>query len=61
MKEKISTKPVLALPDLQQPFEIQTDEREYAMGEVLMQRGKPICYHFETFTRVVINFPTYDK
>ena len=26
-----------------------------------MQRGKPICYHFETFTNVVINYPNYDK
>jgi hypothetical protein len=61
LKEKISTAPVLALPDLQQPFEIQTDASRYAMGAVLMQRGKPICYHSETFTQVVINYPTYDK
>jgi hypothetical protein len=44
LKEKISTTPVLALPDLKQPFEIQTDASEYAMGAVLMQHGKPICY-----------------
>ena len=25
-----------------------------------MQQGKPICYHFETFTQSVINYPTYD-
>jgi len=31
MKEKISTALVLALPDLQQPFEIQTDARRYAI------------------------------
>jgi hypothetical protein len=31
------------------------------MGLVLMQRGKPICYHYETFTHDVINYPTYDK
>jgi hypothetical protein len=61
LKEKISTTPVLALPDLQQPFEIQTDASGYAMGAVLMQRGKPICYHSETFTQAVINYPTYDK
>jgi len=35
LKEKISTTPVLALPDLQQPFEIETDASEYAMGAVL--------------------------
>ena len=31
------------------------------MGEVLMQHGKPICYHYKTFTNAVINYPTYDK
>jgi hypothetical protein len=56
LKEKISIAPVLALPDLQHPFEIQIDANGYAMGEFLMQRGKPICYHFETFTQAVINY-----
>jgi hypothetical protein len=36
LKERISTTPVLALPDLQTPFEIETDASEYAMGAVLM-------------------------
>ena len=61
LKGKISTAPVLALPDLQQPFEIETDASGYAMGAVLMQYRKPICYHLETFTQAVINYPTYDK
>jgi len=61
LKEKISTSPILALPDLQRPFEIQTDVSDYAMGEVLTQHGKPICYHSETFNLAVVNYPTYDK
>ena len=61
LKEKISTTPVLALPDLQRPFEIQTDASDYAMGAVLTQHGKPICYHSETFNSAVVNYPTYDK
>jgi hypothetical protein len=31
------------------------------MGAVLLQYGKPICFHSETFNGVVINYPTYDK
>eukprot|EP00253_Pinus_taeda_P005189 PITA_05189 len=61
LKDKISTTPVLALPDLQRPFEIQTDASDYAMGAVLTQHGKPICYHSETFNPAMVNYPTYDK
>ena len=61
MKERISIAPVLALPDLQLPFEIEPDASEYAMGVVLMQHRKPICFHSETFTSAVVNYPTYDK
>jgi hypothetical protein len=61
LKEKISTVLVLALPDIQQPFEIETNASGYAMGVVLMQKKKPICYHSEKFSQAVINYPTYDK
>jgi hypothetical protein len=36
LKEKISSVPVLALPNLRQRFEIQTDASNYAMGAVLL-------------------------
>jgi hypothetical protein len=61
LKEKISTAPVLALPNLQQPFDIEIDASGYTMGVVLMQYCRPICYHCETFNQVVVNYPTYDK
>jgi hypothetical protein len=61
LKEKISSAPVFTLPDLRQPFEIQTYASNYAMGVVLLQHGKPICFHSENFNGVVINYPRYDK
>jgi hypothetical protein len=61
LKEKISSALVLALPNLRQPFEIQIDASNYAMGVVLLQYGKLICFHSETFNGAVINYPTYDK
>jgi hypothetical protein len=61
LKEKSSTTLVLELLNLQQPFEIETDAIKYAMGVVLMQYRKPICYHSENFNQVVVNYPTYDK
>jgi hypothetical protein len=61
LKEKINSAPVLSLPNLRQPFEIQTDASNYVMGAVLLQHGKPICFYSETFIGIVINYPTYDK
>jgi hypothetical protein len=56
LKEKISSTQVLALPNLRQPFEIQTDASNYAMGAVFLQYGKPICFHSETFNGAVIYY-----
>jgi len=61
LKEKNSIAPILPLPNLQQPFEIEIDASDYAMGVVLMQHGKPICYHYKNFNSTVVNYPTYDK
>ena len=61
MKGKISTTPVLALPDLQQPFEIEMDGNGYVISVVLMQHRKPICFHSETFSQAVVKYSTYDK
>ena len=61
LKENISTTPILALLNLKQPFEIETNASRYSMGAVLMQYRKPICYHSETFNQVVVNYLTYYK
>ena len=36
LKQNIISTPVLDLPDLRQPFDIQTDASDYAMGAVLI-------------------------
>jgi hypothetical protein len=61
LKEKIRTVPFSAMLYLQQPFEIPIDASRYSMGAVLMQRGKPICDHYDTFTQAMINYPTHDN
>ncbi|KAH9294091.1 hypothetical protein KI387_040705, partial [Taxus chinensis] len=40
LKYKISHVPILSLPNLQQPFEVETDAGDYAMVAVLLQGGK---------------------
>ena len=52
---------VLTLPELQQPFEIETDAFDYAIGVVLTQHGHLVAYHSETLSDTVRKYPTYDK
>ena len=61
LKHKIVTTPILALPNIQQPFEFDIDASGYAMWAVLMQRRRPICFHLETFSKEMMGYPTYDK
>ena len=37
IKNKLCTTPVLVLPDLHQPFKIETDASDYAIGIVITQ------------------------
>ena len=52
---------MLALPNLQNPFEVEINTSGYAMGEVLMQGERLVCYHSKLFHGAVLNYPTYDK
>jgi hypothetical protein len=53
LKHHLCSAPVLTLPDLQQPFEIETDASDYAIGAVLTQQGHPVAYHSETLSDTV--------
>jgi hypothetical protein len=61
LKHHLCSAPVLSLPDLQQPFEIETDASDYVVGIVLTQHGHPVAYHSETLSDTVRKYPTYDK
>ena len=52
---------MLTSPEFQQPFEIETDASNYAIGVVLTQQGHPVAYHNETLSDTVRMYPTYDK
>jgi hypothetical protein len=49
MKRNIIQALVLALSKLENPFEVETYASGYAMGVVLMQGGKSLCYHSKIF------------
>ena len=44
LKRSMSSDPVLALPDVSKPFEVQTDASNFALGGVLLQEGHPVAY-----------------
>ena len=61
LKDRLCMAPVLALPDSQQPFEVETDASDYAIGAVLTQHGHLVEYHSEILSDTVQKYPTYDK
>ena len=61
LKHRLSSAPVLKLLDLQQPFEIETNASNYAIGEILTQQGHPMAYHSETLSDTIHKYLTYDK
>jgi hypothetical protein len=61
LKHRLCSTLVLSFTDVQQPFEIETDAFDYAMGTVLTQHGHPVAYHSETLFDTVQKYPTYDK
>jgi hypothetical protein len=61
LKHGLCSAPVISLPDLQQPFEIETDASDYVVGVVLTQHGHHMAYHSDTLSYVIHKYTTYDK
>jgi hypothetical protein len=61
LKYSLCSSLVLHLPDLSQPFEIESDTSQYDIGFIVKQGGHPITYHSETLSKAKKNYSTYDK
>jgi len=44
LKQAMVTTPVLALPNFQEPFEVETDGSDIGIGAILMQHGQPVAF-----------------
>lgn len=57
----MSNTPVLALPNFQLPFTLETDACAYGLGAVLSQQGHPIAYYSKTLGPVNQKLSIYEK
>jgi hypothetical protein len=60
LKKRLTTAPVLVIPDLQKSFDIYCDASRLGLGCVLMQEGHVIAYASRQLRKHELNYPTHD-
>ena len=61
LKNKLSSTPLLALPNFENTFEIECDASGIGIQAVLIQEQKPIMYFSEKLNSAALKYPIYDK
>jgi len=60
LKRRLTTTPILALPQGNEDFVIYSDASKVGLGCVLMQRDKVIAYASRQLKPNEVNYPTHD-
>jgi hypothetical protein len=60
LKSKLTTTPVLTLPDIRKDFGVYCDASRQGLGCVLMQEGKVVAYASRQLRKHEENYPTHD-
>lgn len=61
LKQALITAPVLALPDFNKQFTIETDASDYGVGAVLQQDGHPLAFSSKPLGPRNKGLSTYEK
>lgn len=61
LKSALMSALVLALPDFNKPFQLQTDASENGVGAVLLQEGHPLAFVSKSLGPRTRGLSTYDK
>jgi hypothetical protein len=60
LKKKLTTTPVLTMPDMEKPFSIYCDASNHGLGCVLMQDGHIVAYASRQLRKHEEKYPTHD-
>ena len=60
LKEKLTSAPVLTLPEGNEGFEVYSDASYQGLGCVLMQHKRVVAYASRQLKKHELNYPTYD-
>ena len=65
LKDKLMCSPILALPNFNKPFQLETDASNFALGSVLSQKSEEgdrvIAYHSRVLNKAESNYSTTDR
>jgi hypothetical protein len=60
LKKRLTTTPVLIMPDIHKGFDVYCDAYQQGLGCVLMQEGKVVAYASRQLRKHEQNYPTHD-